>query len=391
MTATLKAARRRATLAMAVVLPAAILLLAACGAGKKQDQAAAPRTVPVTIALAVHKDVPMQINAIGAVESMNTVQVKTMINGEITSVAFKEGQEVRRGQLLFRLDRRPLEAELRRAEATLAKDRATSMNAKADARRYAALGKEGVVAQQTTDQMQTAAAASEELVRADEAAVQNAKVQLQYAEIASPITGKTGNLAVQLGNVVKANDAALVSINQIEPIYVTFTIPEQFLGEVKKYMAQRKLAVAAAVPNEPQPSVGALTFVDNAVDRQTGTIRLKGTFDNKDRRLWPGQFVNVTLTLATQPNAIVVPTQAVQAGQQGQYVYVIKADNTAESRAVKVSRTIAGQAVVESGVQAGDKVVTDGQLRLVPGAKVDVRGGSPQGENAEKDTQGKQS
>jgi multidrug efflux system membrane fusion protein len=184
---------------------------------------------------------------------------------------------------------------------------------------------------------------------------------------------------------------ALVSINQIEPIYVTFTIPEQFLGEVKKYMAQRKLAVAAAVPNEAQPSIGTLTFVDNTVDRQTGTIRLKGTFDNRDRRLWPGQFVNVTLTLATQPNAIVVPTQAVQAGQQGQYVYVVKADNTAESRPVKVSRTIAGLAVVESGVQAGDKVVTDGQLRLVPGAKVDVRGGSPQSQNAEKETQGKQS
>jgi multidrug efflux system membrane fusion protein len=390
MTATVNSLRRLPKVALAVLLPG--LLLVACGTGKKKEQSAAPRTVPVTVATAVQKEMPVQVNAIGTVESMNTVQVKTMINGEITSVAFKEGQEVRRGQLLFTLDRRPLEAEVRRAEATLAKDRATAMNAKADALRYAALGKEGVVAQQTTDQMQTAAAASEELVRADEAAVQNAKVQLQYAAIASPITGKTGNLVVQLGNVVKANDAALVSINQIEPIYVTFTVPEQFLGEIKRYMAQRRLAVAANVPNDPQPSIGTLTFVDNTVDRQTGTIRLKGTFDNKDRRLWPGQFVNVTLTLATQPNAIVVPTQAVQAGQQGQYVYVVKGDNTAESRAVKVSRTIAGQAVVESGVQAGDKVVTDGQLRLVPGAKVDVRGGgSPQSQNAEKETQGKQS
>lgn len=391
MTATLNLSRRAAKLATALALPAVIVVLAACGTGKKQEQSAAPRTVPVTVAMAVQKDMPMQINAIGAVESMNTVQVKTMINGEITSVPFKEGQEVRKGQMLFTLDRRPLEAELRRAEATLAKDRATAMNAKADALRYAALGKEGVVAQQTTDQMQTAAAASEELVRADEAAVQNAKVQLQYAQIASPITGKTGNLTVQLGNVVKANDAALVSINQMEPIYVTFTIPEQFLAEVKRYMAQHKLTVAAAVPNDPQPATGTLTFVDNTVDRQTGTIRLKGTFENKDRRLWPGQFVNVTLTLATQPNAIVVPTQAVQSGQQGQYVYVVKSDNTAESRPVKVSRTIAGQAVVETGVQAGDKVVTDGQLRLVPGAKVDIRGGAPQGQNAEKETQGKQS
>jgi multidrug efflux system membrane fusion protein len=369
-------------------------LMLACAGGRKPDQAmAGPRTVPVTVSTAVQKDVPLQITAIGAVEPMNTVQVKTMISGEITGVAFKEGQDVRKGQLLFTIDRRAIEADLRRAQATLAKDRATQLQARADAARYAALGKEGVVARQMADQMEASANAADELVRADEAAVQNAKVQLQYAEIYSPINGRTGNLSVQLGNVVKANDASLVSINQVAPIYVTFSIPEQYLAEVKKYGALHKLAVAAAIPNDPQPALGVLTFVDNAVDRQTGTIKLKGTFENADRRLWPGQFVNVTLTLATQPNALVVPTQAVQNGQDGQYVYVIRADNTAESRPVKIARTVGGQAVVESGIAPGDKVVTDGQLRLLPGVKVEIRNSGPsEGQNAEAATaEGKQS
>ncbi len=272
-----------------------------------------------------------------------------------------------------------MEADLRRAEATLARDEATAANDRAQATRYAALIKEGVVAQQQADQMTTVANASDALVKADRAAVENSKVALQYAQVYSPITGRTGNLMVQLGNVVKANpDAPIVTINQISPIYVTFTIPEQYLGDVKRYMAQRPLAVQAQIPNDPNPPTGNLTFIDNAVDRQTGTIKLKATFANADRRLWPGQFANVTLTLANQPNAIVVPTEALQSGQQGQFVYVVRADNVAEARPVTVSRSIDGKSVIASGLQPGDRVVTDGQLRIRSGeSKVDIRTNAP--------------
>lgn len=376
------------TFRFAFLAIAAVTVISFTGCSeKKQPQKPAASSVPVTIAVAEQKDIPLQINAIGTVEAYNTVGIKSQVSGEITSVNFKEGQDVKKGQLLFTIDRRPMEADLRRAEATLAKDTATAANDKAQAERYAALFKQGVVAKQQADSMEAQANASEALVKADQAAVQNARVQLQYANIYSPITGRTGNLMVQLGNVVKANpDNPIVTINQIEPTYVTFTIPEQFLGEVKRYMASRKLAVGAAIPNDPTPATGTLTFIDNAVDKQTGTIKLKGTFANGDRRLWPGQFTNVTLTLAVQPNAIIVPNQAVQTGQQGQFVFVIAGDNTAEVRPVTVTRTIGNQSVIGSGIQSGDKVVTDGQLRLVAGAKVDIRnsgpGATPGGQNA---------
>ncbi|HET8667690.1 MAG TPA: efflux RND transporter periplasmic adaptor subunit [Terriglobales bacterium] len=364
-----------------------IASLAACSGKKQEQQKPAAMAVPVTVAVAQQKDVPIQLNAIGTVEAYTTVGIKTQISGEITTVNFKEGQDVNKGQLLFTIDRRPMEADLRRAEATLVKDQATAANDRAQARRYAELLKQGVVAPQQAEQMETAANASDALVKADQAAVQNARVQLQYAQVYAPISGRTGNLMVQLGNVVKANpDNPIVTINQVTPTYVTFTIPEQFLSEVKRYMAGRKLTVSAAIPNDPVPATGTLTFIDNAVDKQTGTIKLKGTFANADRRLWPGQFVNVTLTLATQPNAITVPTQAVQTGQQGQFVFVIK-NNTAELRPVNVTRTVGDQSVVASGVQPGETVVTDGQLRLVAGTKVDVRttgpGATPGSQNAQ--------
>ncbi len=378
----MRACRRLGKAAIVAAVLLGIGLLAGCGQGKQPARVAA--AVPVTVATAVQKDVPVQITAIGTVESMTSVAVKSMLNGEITSINFKEGQDVKKGQLLFTIDKRPTEADLRRAEATLAKDMATAENARADARRYQALFKEGVVASQQAEQMQTAADAADALVQADRAAVTNARVQLVYTNIDSPINGRTGNVTIQLGNVVKANDLPLVTINQITPIYVTFTIPEQFLGEVKRYMAQRRLTVTAAVPNDAKPAEGMLTFVDNTVDRQTGTIKLKGTFANSDRRLWPGQYINVTLTLTTQPNAVVVPSQAVQNGQQGQYVFVVNKDMTAESRQVSVARTIGNQSVIASGVLPGDVVVTDGQLRLTPGAKVEVKSNGPgQGQNAE--------
>lgn len=349
-----------------------VLGVAGCNKAQQKPQAA---SIPVVVAVAEQRDVPVQIKTIGSVDPYNTVGIKTMISGEITSVNFREGQDVGKGQLLFTIDRRPMEADLRRAEATLVRDRATAANDRAQAVRYAALFKSGVVSKEQTDQMVATADASEALVKADEAAVENAKVSLQYAKVYSPIAGRTGNLMVQLGNVVKANpDTPIVTINQITPIYVTFTVPEQYLGEIKRYMAQRPLKVMAQIPSDPTPVVGDLTFIDNAVDRQTGTIKLKGTFANKDRRLWPGQFVNATLTLSTQPNALTIPNEALQNGQQGQFVYVVRPDGIAEARNVTVTTTVDGRSVISSGIQPGDKVVTDGQLRLRSGeSKVEIR------------------
>jgi multidrug efflux system membrane fusion protein len=369
---------------------ACALLLVGGLAGCGQKKAAGPRStgVPVVTAVAAQKEMPIQITAIGTVESPTTVQVKSMVNGELTSVRFKEGQDVKKGDLLFTVDRRPIEADLRRAEATLARDQATAVNARADARRYQALLKEGVVAQQQADQMVTAADAAEALVEADRAAVINTKVQLTYTDILSPISGRTGNLAIQLGNVIKANDTPfLVTVNQIKPIYVTFTIPERMLGNVQRFMAKGRLAVTASIPNDPAPVEGTLTFIDNAVDRQTGTIKLKGTFTNADLRLWPGQFVNVTLTLGRQPDAIVVPTAALQNGQQGQFVFVVRKDMTVESRPVMVERRVGELAVVQSGVAPGETVVVDGQLRLTTGAKVEIKGGAP-GQNGSQNAEG---
>jgi multidrug efflux system membrane fusion protein len=353
------------------------LALAGMAGCEKKAEPMRPMSVPVVVTPAVQKDMPVQIATIGNVESITSVQVKSMINGEITSVQFKEGQDVRKGDLLFTIDERPGQADLLRNQANLARDIATAENARAQARRYQALLKEGVVASEQAEQMQTAADAADALVNADRAAVENSKVQLTYTKIYSPIDGRTGNLSIQLGNVIKANDVALVTINQISPIYVTFTIPEQELGSVKRYLAQHELKVSATIPNDPAPPAGRLTFIDNSVDRQTGTIKMKATFENADRRLWPGLFVNTLMTLATEANVLVVPAKAVQVGQEGQFIFVIGPDMKAEVRLVKVLRTIGDESVIASGVRPGDLVVTEGHLRLTPGAKVELKNTVP--------------
>jgi multidrug efflux system membrane fusion protein len=349
------------------------VFLFACS--KKSGPPPRMEKVPVTAATVIQKAVPIQLRAIGNVEAYSTISVKSQIEGVLTRVHFKEGQYVNKGDIIFTIDPRPYEAALKQAEANLAKDNAQLENAQKEASRYEDLVKKGYVAQEQYDQIRTNAAALEATVNADKALVENARLQLKYCYIYSPINGRTGNLIANEGNLIKANaDNPMVTINQIQPIYVTFSVPEQYLNEIKKYMAAKKLNVKAFISKEDvMPEQGVLTFIDNTVDMATGTIKLKGTFANKGKRLWPGQFVNVLLTLTMQPDAIVVPSQAVQAGQSGVYVFVIKSDLTVESRPVVVDRSLDGESVIEKGLQPGEKVVTDGQLRLVPGAKVEIK------------------
>src|SRR5215468_6275906 len=286
--------------------------------------------VPVTATAAVTKSVPLDVQAIGTVIAASTVAVRAQITGELTSVNFKEGDEVQQGQVLFTLDKRPFEAALQQAEAQLQKDIAQLANAKAQATRYQDLAQRGIATREQVDQMTTQAAALEATVAADQANVQSARVQLDYATIEAPISGRTGLLQVHKGNLVRANDTIpIVSINRVTPVYVTFAIPESMLPQFKQYMAAGTIRVEARAPNDTgAASTGKIDFIDIAVDNTTGTIKVKGTFPNEDRKLTPGQFVNVNVTLTTDHNAIVVPTVAVQSGQQGTYVYVIKADNT---------------------------------------------------------------
>jgi multidrug efflux system membrane fusion protein len=361
------------------ILLLSLIVLPACSKAKQPP----PRAVPVVAVPAEQKDVPLQIKAIGNVEASNTVAVKTLVGGEIAEVYFREGQEVSRGSLLFRIDPRPFEAALRQAESALARDRAQALNAQEDAKRYATLSTKGFVSRQEYDKAKTNADALDAVVKADEAAVENARLQLEYTAIMSPIDGRTGSIQVKRGNIMKANDAVLVTINQIAPINAAFSVPEQELAAIKRYQSSGELQVEARMPQSgTRPATGRLSFIDNAVNMTTGTILLKATFANTDRSLWPGQFVDVLLTLTTEKARVVVPTEAVQTGQQGQYVYVIKEDKTAELRIVTPARTYGSWTVIEKGVSAGETVVTDGQLRLVPGSKVEIKNEKAKQESA---------
>lgn len=348
-------------------------LFTACSGGKSEQLP--KQVVPVTSGTVIQKTVPVQIRVIGNIEAYSAVSVKSQIGGQLIRVHFKEGQDVRKGELLFTIDPRPYEAALKQAEANLAKDAAQLEHARSELLRYEELIKRDYVTKQEYDQIRANAAAMEATLNADKAVVENARLQLRYCYIYSPITGRTGNLFSNEGNLIKANaDNAMVIVNQIQPIYVTFSVAEQYLSEIKKYMASGKVLVKAFITkDEDNPEEGILTFVDNTVDVATGTIKLKAIFANKGTRLWPGQFVDVVMILTTQPNAIVIPTQSIQTGQKGQYVYVIKDDLTVEDRQVTVGRTLNSETVIEKGLQAGEKVVTDGQLRLVPGAKVQIK------------------
>src|SRR3954469_14631197 len=342
------------------------------GGGRGGGQAPA---VPVTAAPATLRAVPLDVQAIGTVIAASTVAVRAQITGELMSVNFKEGDEVQQGQVLFTLDKRPFEAALAQAEAQLQKDKAQAANAKAQAARYQDLAQRGIATREQVDQFTTQAASLDATVAADRANIQSAKVQLDYATIEAPISGRTGLLQVHKGNLVRANDTApIVSINRITPVYVTFAVPESILPQFKHYMAAGTIRVEAKAPNDSgPPSVGKIDFIDIAVDPASGTIKVKGTFPNEDRRLTPGQFVNVNVTLTTDPNVTVVPTVAAQSGQQGTYVYVIKQDKTVEMRPVTVARTHGDDSIIATGVQPGESIVTDGQLRLIPGSRVSIK------------------
>jgi multidrug efflux system membrane fusion protein len=374
---------------------------------RKADSAkpgpAAP-AVPVLVAPVEQKAMPVQVQAIGSAEANMVVSVRAQVGGELVRVHFKEGQDVKKGDMLFTIDRRPFQAALeqtqatmaqhqaaqRQAEANLSRDQAQLENARVEEERYRRLVAGGFVAREQYDQFltglktaqatieadQAAVATAKALIRADEAMVETAKLNLAYTEIRSPIDGRTGSLMLHEGNVVRSGgttDSTLLVINQIQPIYVSFTVPQQQLPAIKTYMQAGTLAVEAVPTGEQKPERGVVTFVDNAIDPATGTVRLKATFPNAEKRLWPGQFANVTLTLTVDPDAIVVPSQAVQTGPQGQYVFVVKPDSTVETRRVVVKRTQGSDSVIASGLKPGDPVVIDGQPRLQQGTKVEVK------------------
>jgi membrane fusion protein, multidrug efflux system len=393
------------------------------GGGGRGGRGGGP--VPVLTAAVQQKAVPVTLPAVGTVEAISTVLIRSQVTGQLSAVHFTEGQEVQKGEPLFSLDARPFQATLQQAQAVLARDTATWQNAQAQQKRNESLFQRGLIPRDQYESQNASVAALAATVEADQAAIESARLNLQFADIAAPLTGRTGSLNAHVGDLVRANDTTpLVVINQLSPVYVTFSVPGRYLPDVRRYQVQKPLAVLAVAPGgalgrsigpqaprnavqsvgdtgrptgqsgPPQDSAtpgatppllapgapppmppspaerGVVSFLDNSVDPTTGTIRLKATFPNADRQLWPGAFVQVTLQLTTDPDALVVPATAVQASQDGQYVYVVKPDRTVEMRPVQVERQQGNQMVIASGISAGEIVVTDGQLRLVPGARV---------------------
>jgi len=400
---------------LAVAALGFVFLIALAGCNKSGGRAGGPGgpggrgrggdggPVPVVVAKVAQRDVPINVDVIGNVEAYSTITVKAQVGGELTKVSFHEGDFVKKGDLLFTIDARPFEAALSQAQANLARDTAALSQAEANlardianekyaqdqAKRYSGLFDQGVVSREQADQMRSSADALSQTVLADRAAIESARaqivaskaavetatVQLSYTTIRSPIDGRTGSIAVKQGNVVAANTTDLMTITEVQPIYVTFAVPEAQLSDIKRYMGQGQLPVhAAPQADATAQETGVLTFIDNSVDATTGTIKLKGTFQNAANRLWPGEFVRVTLGLTTRPHATVVPNQAVQTGQDGQFVYVVKQDRTVEMRPVIAGTRVDQELVIDRGLEPGETVVTEGQLRLTPGSHVQVQG-----------------
>ena len=346
-----------------------LVLLAACA-----EQKAPPTPpVPVTVAVAERRTVPFELPATGTVEPIQTVAVQAQVSGPLQRVAFREGDEVKQGQVLFQIDPRPYQSALEQAAAVLERDRAQAANAAEEAKRYQSLVEKEYVTSQQYEQIRTAAAASKATLAGSQAAVDQARLNLQYATIRAPISGRTGSLLIREGNLVRSNATEpLVKINQLRPIHVRFAVPATNLPLIQTHL-RKKLVVRAEPSGGGDPSEGTLSFVDNAVDTATGTILLKGRFPNDDGSLWPGGFVNVRLELYVEPDALVIPAAAVVAGQQGSFVFVVQPDSSASTKAVTVNRTAGDFAIVTGDVQPGDRVVVDGQLRLRQGSKVQIK------------------
>jgi multidrug efflux system membrane fusion protein len=364
-------------------LPCVLSLASGCtNGGHVADAAAASGghpPAPVVVASAEQRDIPVQIKAIGNVEAYQTVQIRSQVNGQIQKIFFREGEDVLEGRLLFQLDKRPFQADLDKAISQMKHDQAQAENSRIQAERYSGLEKEGIVSHEQAGQLNAQAKADASAVEADKAVIEAARVQLQYTDIVAPINARAGALMINLGNLVKANDTPyLVQLNQVAPIYVTFFVPESNLNRVRQLFAVTQLKVLAYPKGQSDaPAEGRLAFIDNGVDTTTGMFKLKASFPNKDLRLWPGQFVDVALELATQKNAVVVPTKAIQTGQQGEYVYVVRADSTAESRPVKTVGVYQNLTVISEGLNAGEHVIVNGQLRVAPNAKVVIQSTLP--------------
>src|SRR2546427_1574836 len=357
-------------LTTAVAVPSLMLAL---GCSKKGGGASS--RVPVTVARAEQRPVPYELFGTGTVEPRQTASVQAQVTGILTRVAFREGDDVAAGQLLFQIDPRPFQAALEQAQAMLARDQAQAQNALADAARYAELVKQDYVTKSDYEAKRAAAEALQAAVRADSAAVANAQLNLEWAAIRAPIAGRTGRLLVREGNLVRANAPdPLVIINQIHPILVRFAVPQKHLGDIQRYRQHQLPVFVSPSQTDTAFTEGPLTFVDNSVDTSTGTVLLKGEFLNRDNALWPGEFLNVRLQLYIDPKALVVPAQAVMTGQQGTYVFVLNPAGTSRSQAVTVERPAGAYAVIAQGVRPGEEGVTDGPVRLVDGASVEVKG-----------------
>ena len=350
-----------------------------------------PPPVPVTVTQAAQRAIPYEITATGTVEPIRAVSVSSQVSGLVIRVGFREGDDVKVGQVLVQIDARPYQLALDQAQAALARDLAQSANAKRQVERYQSLAQSEYVTTEQFEALRTTAEALDAAVKSDSAAVASARLNLEYTTIRAPIAGRTGSLLIKEGNLVRApGSGPLVVINQVRPIQIRFAVPANRLPEIRQYAEEDPKVLASPASEDKPPLEGVLTFVDNTVDTTTGTILLKARFENNDGSLWPGQFDTATLRLYVEPNALVVPVQAVMDGQNGTYVFVVDQENKANTRPVDVGRTVGDSVIITKGVTAGETIVTDGQLRLVPGAKVQVRGAGQDGQTPEgQPTEGK--
>lgn len=365
----------REPFASAAPLVLALLISLTVGAGCSKKERPAPLAVPIRAATVVTKDVPLTVKTIGAVEACTSVNVTALVGGQLTRVSFQEGDDVSKGSLLFTIDPRPYQAALQQAISDSVRDQAASVLADANEARYADLVQKDYVTRQDYDAARAQADAARATLQADSAICRTARLNLSYCWVRSPLTGRTGDLLIDEGNLVRANDTTpLVVIRQIKPVFVSFSVPAQYLPDIRRHSAAVPLTVNADSPSDSvDVAAGELTFIDNAVDQTTGTILLKATFANEDELFWPGEFVDVSLVLEILHDAVVAPSAAIQQGQNGPYVFLISPDLTVKMQPVAVGEARDGEVVVTEGLQPNDRVVTDGQLRLTPGAKVEIK------------------